>query len=271
MSKKEFIRKPCVAGRFYPGSKAGLEKSVASYLVDTPKEDALVLICPHAGYMYSGKTAGQAFSSVNIPGRVILIGPNHTGEGPYVSVMASGTWEIPTGQVEIDEELASEVLSSSPLFQRDSAAHENEHSLEVQLPFIRAINPSAKIVPITVMRAGRSECEEMGKALARVISKTRGQTLLLVSSDMNHYEPDEVTRAKDSLAIEKIKALDARGLLEVTGKEDITMCGVLPATIAIFAAKALGARSARLISHTTSGDASGDMHSVVGYAAVVIS
>ena len=271
MAKREIIRKPCVAGRFYPGSKAGLEKSVASYLVDAPKEDALVLICPHAGYMYSGKTAGMAFSSVNIPDRIILIGPNHTGMGPYVSVMASGTWEIPTGQVEVDEELASEVLASSPLFQRDSEAHENEHSLEVQLPFIRAINPSAKIVPITVMRAGRSECEEMGKALARVISKAKGQTLLLVSSDMNHYEPVEVTRAKDSLAIEKITALDARGLLEVTGKEDITMCGVLPATIAIFAAIALGGSKGRLINHTTSGDASAEMEDVVGYAGIVIS
>ena len=271
MAKRENIRKPCVAGRFYPGSKAGLEKSVASYLVDTPKEDALVLICPHAGYMYSGKTAGMAFSSVNIPERVILIGPNHTGFGTDASVMTSGTWEIPTGKVEIDEELASEVLASSPLFQRDSEAHENEHSLEVQLPFIHAINPSAEIVPITVMRAGRSECEEMGKALARVISKAKGETLLLVSSDMNHYESDEVTRAKDSLAIEKITALDARGLLEVTGKEDITMCGVLPAAIAIFAAKALGATRARLISHTTSGETSGDMNEVVGYAGIVIS
>lgn len=271
MAKRQFIRKPCVAGRFYPGSKAGLEKSVASYLTDAPKEDAIVLICPHAGYMYSGKTAGEAFSSVNIPDRVILIGPNHTGFGADASVMTSGAWEIPTGEVEIDEALASEVLASSPLFQRDSEAHENEHSLEVQLPFVHAINPSARIVPITVMRARGPECEEMGKALARVISKEKGKTLLLVSSDMNHYEPDEVTRAKDLLAIEKITSLDARGLLEVTAREDITMCGVIPAAIAIFAAKALGAARARLISHTTSGDASGDMDEVVGYAGIVIS
>jgi hypothetical protein len=271
MSGKKFIRKPCVAGRFYPGTKTGLEESVEAFLVDAPKEDAVVLISPHAGYMYSGATAGAAFSSANIPERVILLGPNHTGVGPDASVMPSGSWEIPTGRVDVDEELASMVIEASTLFMSDFEAHEMEHSLEVQLPFIHKVNPSAKIVPITVMRASAKECELMARALARVVSGAKGKTLILVSSDMNHYEPDEVTREKDLLAIEKMTALDAKGLLEVTGKKGITMCGVLPAAIAIFAAKALGARSGRLISHTTSGEASGDMASVVGYAGLIIS
>lgn len=271
MTRKELLRKPCVAGRFYPGTRAGLDESVDAFLIDAPKVEAKVLISPHAGYMYSGKTAGMAFSSVNIPDRVILIGPNHTGAGPNASVMASGAWDIPTGRVEVDEELASEVLASSHLFHSDREAHENEHSLEVQLPFIHRLNPLARIVPITVMSANAKECEEMGKALASVVSKAKGATLIIVSSDMNHYENDGVTRAKDSLAIERITALDARGLLEVTAKNDITMCGVLPAAIAILAAKALGAKAGRLISHTTSGEASGDMDEVVGYAGIVIS
>jgi AmmeMemoRadiSam system protein B len=228
MKKKEYLRKPCVAGRFYPGTRAALAESVASYLTGAPKEDAKVLICPHAGYMYSGPTAGRAFSSVHIPDRVILIGPNHTGAGPDASVMPSGTWEIPTGKVEIDEGLASRVLASSVLFKSDFEAHFMEHSLEVELPFIHALNPAAQIVPITVMRAGFKECEEMGKALAGVVSKAKERILIVVSSDMNHFEPDSVTRVKDKLAIEKVLALDAKGLLAVTGKEDITMCGVLP-------------------------------------------
>lgn len=270
MPGKKFIRKPCVAGRFYPGTKAGLDESVSAFLVDAPKEDAKVLISPHAGYMYSGATAGAVFSSANIPDRVILLGPNHTGAGPDASVMPSGSWEIPTGRVEVDEELASQVIASSPLFMSDFEAHVMEHSLEVQLPFVHRINPSAKIVPITVMRANKKECELMGRALARVVTGAKGKTLILVSSDMNHYEPDGVTRKKDLLAIEKMTALDAKGLLEVTGKKDITMCGVLPAAIAIYAAKALGAKSGRLVSHTTSGEASGDMASVVGYAGLII-
>lgn len=270
MPGKKFIRKPCVAGRFYPGTKNGLEESVEAFIVDAQKVDAKVLISPHAGYMYSGATAGAVFSSANIPDRVILLGPNHTGSGPDASVMPYGSWEIPTGRVEVDEELATMVTEASPLFQGDFEAHEMEHSLEVQLPFIHRMNPSAKIVPVTVMRASAKECEMMGRALAGVVTKAKGKTLILVSSDMNHYEPDTVTREKDLLAIEKMTALDAKGLLEVTGKKDITMCGVLPAAIAIFAAKTLGAKAGRLISHTTSGEASGDMASVVGYAGLII-
>lgn len=270
MPGKKFIRKPCVAGRFYPGTKTGLEESVEAFLVDAPKVDAVVLITPHAGYMYSGATAGAVFSSADIPDRVLLLGPNHTGVGPDASVMPSGSWEIPTGRVEVDEELASTVIASSPLFKSDFEAHEMEHSLEVQLPFIHRVNPSAKIVPITIMRASAKECAEMGRALAGVVTRATGKTLIVVSSDMNHYESDAVTREKDLLAIEKMTALDAKGLLDVTGKEDITMCGVLPAAIAIFAAIALGAKSGRLVSHTTSGEASGDMASVVGYAGLII-
>jgi len=270
MSEKHFLRKACVAGRFYPGSKAALAEQVASFLIEAPKEDAIALICPHAGYMYSGAIAGRAFSSVNIPDKIILIGPNHTGLGPDASVMPSGTWEIPTGKVEIDEELASKVLASSALFKSDFEAHIMEHSLEVQLPFIRAINPAAKIVPVTVMGANAKECEEMGKALAKVVSKAKERVLILVSSDMNHYETDKATRVKDKLAIERVDALDPKGLVEVAEKQDITMCGVLPAAIAIYAARALGAAKGRLVSYATSGEVSGDTDAVVGYAGIVI-
>lgn len=271
MSEKKFLRKACVAGRFYPGNKAALAEQVASFLIERPKEDAIALISPHAGYMYSGSIAGRAFSSVNIPDRIILIGPNHTGLGPNASVMPFGTWEIPTGKVEIDEELASRVLASSALFRSDFEAHIMEHSLEVQLPFIHAINPLAQIVPVTIMGANTKECEEMGKALAKVVSKAKERVLILVSSDMNHYEPDHTTRVKDNLAIERVEALDAKGLVEVAEKQDITMCGVLPAAIAIYAARALGAQKVRLVSYATSGEVSGDMDAVVGYAGMIIS
>lgn len=270
MSEKKFVRKACVAGRFYPGSAAALAEQVASFLVDAPKEEAIALICPHAGYAYSGAIAGAAFSSVRIPDRIILLGPNHTGLGPRASVMPSGAWEIPTGRVEVDEELAAQVLASMPLFQADFEAHLMEHSLEVQLPFIQALNPAARIVPVTVMRADDGECEEMGKALAGVVSKAGERVLILVSSDMNHYEPDGATRAKDKLAVERVAALDAKGLLEVVEKEDITMCGVLPAAIAIYAARALGAGEGRLVSYATSGEVNGDMDAVVGYAGIII-
>lgn len=270
LGKKEFLRKACVAGRFYPASPAALAGMVSSFLENSPKCDAKAVICPHAGYMYSGATAGRVLSSVNIPDRVILLGPNHTGMGTPASVMPSGRWEIPTGEVEVDGELSSLVLASSSLFQSDFEAHLMEHSLEVMLPFIHAMNPKAKIVPVTIMQADEEECEEMGKALAGVISSVKDRVLILVSSDMNHYEPESVTKVKDRLAIERMAALDAKGLLDVAERQDITMCGVIPAAIAIYAAKMLGAKEGRLVSYTTSGEVNGDLSAVVGYAGVVI-
>jgi len=264
------IRKPVVAGRFYPGTKAALSAAVEKLLSHSPKEEAIAILSPHAGYMFSGDVAGHVYSSISIPDRVILIGPNHTGLGAPVAVAASGQWEIPLGKVTVDEETAAELIASSHLFSRDMEAHLMEHSLEVQLPFIYAVNPKASIVPITVMRATAAECEEMGRVIAGVLFEKKGATLIVASTDMNHYEPDSVTRKKDSLALEKVLALDAKGLLAVTAKEDITMCGVIPSAIAIFASKALGARHSRLVKYATSGEVNGETRQVVGYAGVII-
>lgn len=264
------IRKATVAGRFYPGTRAALSEALGKLLGNGPTEDALAMLAPHAGYVFSGAVAGNVYASVNVPGRVVLIGPNHTGLGARAAVMASGEWEIPLGRLRVDAEAASEVIGSSPLFSGDTEAHLLEHSIEVQLPFIYALNPGAMIVPITVMHACPDECEEMGRAIAGVISSRKGGTLIVASTDMNHFETDRVTRRKDALAIARVLALDAKGLLEVTSKEDITMCGSVPSAVAIFAARALGAKRARLVKYATSGDVNGDLSQVVGYAGIVI-
>lgn len=275
------IRHPQVAHQFYPGEPAALERKIKGFLrkgeegvegaegLEKPV-DAVAVIAPHAGYVYSGKVAGCVFSKVKIPDNVILIGPNHTGFGERASIMCSGTWEIPTGKVEINEALARAILASSPLFLDDSLAHMGEHSLEVELPFIHYLNPKARIVPITVMPADIKKCSEMGKAVAGAVSACNEPVLIVVSSDMNHYEPDDVTREKDQTAIERALALDAGGLLSVTSKKGITMCGVVPATIGIVAAKELGAEGARLEGYATSADAGGDYDHVVGYAGIVV-
>jgi len=270
------VRKPCVAGAFYPGEPEALKDEVARFLVPPAEFEgagrtkARALIAPHAGYVYSGHVAGAVYSVAEIPDNVILLGPNHTGMGAAVSVMAQGSWVLPSGTSGINERLAGLILQSSPLFTEDMAAHLREHSLEVQLPFIQAVNPGAEIVPITVMDAGTEEIREMGESLARVIAGFGPDVLLAVSSDMNHYEPDDETRRKDRMAIDMVTALDPVGLLEVTGTEGITMCGVLPAAIALTAAKALGAERARLVKYATSGDTSGDYSQVVGYAGFII-
>lgn len=205
-----------------------------------------------------------------MPDSVILIGPNHTGMGRRASVMAKGEWEMPLGKLKIDEQLAKKLLGSSFLFTDDTEAHLMEHSLEVQTPFIYTLNGKTKIVPVTVMEADYGECVEMGHAIAETIKAYGKKVLIIVSSDMNHYESDGITREKDKLAIEKVLRLDPHGLLQITALEDITMCGVTPAVIALEAAKRLGATGGTLVKYATSGEASGDFNQVVGYAGIVI-
>lgn len=270
------LRRPCVAGAFYPADHDELCKKVSGYLVPPgPFEKAgrikvTALVAPHAGYIYSGHVAGAVYSVVEIPDNVIILGPNHTGMGAAVSVMTSGTWELPSGKSVINERLAGLILESTPLFSEDTRAHLREHSLEVQLPFIQAVNPGATIVPITVMDADFDETLELGSAMARVIRDFGSDVLIAVSSDMNHYEPDSETRVKDKLAIEKVLELNPEGLLEVAYKKRISMCGVLPTAIALSAAKLLGASEGVLVKYATSGDTSGDYNQVVGYAGIII-
>ena len=269
------MRSPCVADRFYPGDPALLRESLGKYLgnLAEKRERALVVVAPHAGYVYSGSVAGAVYSEIEVPDRVILLGPNHTGIGKGFALMATGEWETPLGRVRVNEDLAKGLLGASPLFSEDASAHKLEHSLEVQLPFLQVLNPKASIVPITLMHATFSECQALGRAIAKTVASatsTGEEVLLVVSSDMNHYESDKITRAKDELAIERVLALDAEGLLKVTSEKNITMCGVVPTAVAIVAAKELGAKGARLVSHTTSGETSGDYDQVVGYAGMVI-
>lgn len=265
------LRRPAVAYQFYPGEPAALKKTVNSMVKENaPKGDALAIIAPHAGYIYSGKVAGSVYSAVNIPDNIILLGPNHTGLGERAAIMSSGEWEMPFGKVNINKELAHLLIEESHIFSDDQTAHLREHSLEVQLPFIHHFNKKAGIVPVTIMYLAYKECEELGKAVANVIHKYAGKVLIAVSSDMNHYESDVVTKKKDKMAIDKILALDPKGLLETVSEEDISMCGIIPATIALVAAKELGAKKAELVDYATSGDTSGDYAHVVGYAGILI-
>ena len=266
------IRKPCVAGSFYPLNSQPLKKSVAGFLDQgAAKEKARAIIAPHAGYVYSGHVAGAVYSSIVMPDTVVLIGPNHTGCGPDVSIMTQGTWEVPLASANVNADLASLITEETDLLSEDFSAHALEHSLEVQLPFILTLNKSATIVPITVMRARPKDCQTIGEAIASAIKRFKSDVLIVASSDMNHYESDRTTRSKDALAIERVTSLDPEGLIKVTTMEGISMCGVLPAAITLSAAIALGATNARLVRYATSGDVSGDYSRVVGYAGFIIS
>lgn len=265
------IRQPAVAGQFYSGNKEELEKEVKRYLKsDMKPQKAIGVISPHAGYMYSGPTAGAVLSAVAVPQTCIILSPNHTGAGASAAIMDSGSWHIPTGDVPVDSDFCTKLENNCNELTADTMAHKFEHSLEVQLPFLLARQPELHIVPITLSHLNFERCEKIGKAIAKTITESGKDVLIVASSDMNHYEEHELTKRKDQLAIDRVLALDPKGLLTTCAEHRITMCGVIPATIMLVAAKELGAKEAKLISHTTSGDTSGDYGAVVGYAGILV-
>jgi hypothetical protein len=264
-------REPVVAGQFYPASPASLQAEVERYLApDAAPRKALAAIAPHAGYIYSGGVAGRVFASVVVPRTCIVLCPNHTGRGARAAVWPSGAWNIPTGRIAVDDKLAETLIAACDVLCADTAAHLGEHSLEVELPFLLARQPKLSIVPIAISRVGMEDLKSIGLAIAKTITSNDNDVLIVASTDMNHYESDKRTREKDTLAIDRVLDLDAEGLVRTCAAEEISMCGVLPTAIAMIASKALGARKAELIAHTTSGEVSGDMDAVVGYAGFVI-
>ncbi len=265
------VRPPAVAGQFYDISKKALRDNLAR-LVDknSKKENYLGVISPHAGYIYSGKVAGNVLSRIRFKDTVIILGPNHTGMGEPFAIMSSGSWRTPIGEIEIDSEAAKLILKSSSLLKEDASAHAYEHSIEVQLPFLQYLNERIKFVPITIQHAPKETLIEIGKELAGSLKDLGREVVIITSSDMTHFEGQDTARVKDQRAIEAILKLDEDLLLEVVKKWDITMCGYAPAVVMLRALKDLGARKAELIEYTTSADTSGDYESVVGYAGILI-
>jgi len=267
------IRHPAVAGRFYPLDGEVLRGQVRDYLTQPRKEKpvrALGCIAPHAGYMYSGHVAGAVFAALEIPELCLVLCPNHTGVGRPLAIVSEGAWETPLGDVPIDGRLAAALVQRCPLLQEDSAAHRTEHAAEVELPFLQSLQPKLKFVPIALGTSQIEALEQLGNAIADVIAAQNRPVLIVASSDMNHYESDAITRAKDHSAIEAILRLDARTLHEVVTQQHVTMCGFGPAVAMLTATKKLGATCAELVKYATSGDISGDRDLVVGYAGIIV-
>ncbi len=270
------IRQPAVAGQFYPGSAAEIEADLDRFLPrGAAKREVRGVVVPHAGWMYSGRTAGILYSQIRVPDRVILIGPNHHGTGSDYALYDTGKWHTPIGDVPICEPLANELLDACDLLAEDVRAHAAEHSLEVQVPMLHRMNPKVQIVPILIGGAwpesgGRGRLREIGQALATV-ARGYGQPILLVaSSDLNHYEDQRTSNIKDKLVLDAAVKLDEDGLMQRVKDVDVSMCGVAPTYIVMVAAKQLGAQHAELLDYRTSGDVSGDYDRVVGYGAVAI-
>ncbi len=270
------IREPAVAGRFYPAQPETLTRQLDEFLgaqtpVVPPPQEGLGCVVPHAGYMYSGHVAGAVYRQLPSRPSYIILCPNHTGRGASMAIMSKGEWLTPLGTVQVDTLLAQTLRRVCHLLEEDTKAHEDEHSLEVQLPFLQRHVGNFTFVPIAIGVGGYSTLETLGRAIARALKQHHAPALIIASSDMNHFEPDNVTRVKDHKAIERILALDAAGLYEVLRREDITMCGYGPAIAMLTAAKDLGAQRAQLVKYATSADTSGDRSAVVGYAGIIVS
>jgi MEMO1 family protein len=264
-------RKAAVAGQFYPSSPQALEKMIAGMVNDNaPKIETVGAVSPHAGYVYSGPVAGVTISRIKFENTFLVLGPNHTGMGAPFSLWSGDAWETPLGNVNIDEGLREALLADTKYFTADTGAHLREHSIEVQLPFLQHFKKDVKILPIVIGGGTPRDYDAMGREIARALLHTGRRAVVLASSDMTHYEPQASVERKDNLAIEAILNLDARTLYERVTEYNISMCGYAPTLIMLSAASALGATSGELVRYQTSGNASGDYSSVVGYAGIII-
>jgi len=276
------LRKPAVAGMFYAGSPRELTEQIEScyksklgpgtmpQLNSQGSREIVAVVVPHAGYYYSGPVAAHAYKELANDGvfdAAIILGPNHTGYGPLVSLWARGEWETPLGRVEIDEGFAANLLKEGRgMIEADEKAHMHEHSIEVQLPWLQHLYGELKIVPIAMM----AQDIETARTIGEAISKIGGNTVIIASSDFSHYEPGPVAADKDRSVIEAIINLDEEELYRRRESLDSTMCGFGPIASAIVAAKEMKAKGATLLKYATSGDTTGDFSRVVGYASIAL-
>ncbi|MFQ5990021.1 MAG: AmmeMemoRadiSam system protein B [Candidatus Methylomirabilales bacterium] len=265
------IRQAAVAGMFYPDGAKVLRREVEDLLPGGGEEvEALGVVVPHAGYLYSGRVAGAVYARVQAPETCVILGPNHIGLGAGAALMTAGTWQTPLGEETIDTELARAILDRSRVLEEDDRAHRKEHSIEVQLPFLQVRFPSMPFVPICLYSHEYGACQDVGQAVAAAIQASGKRVLLIASTDMSHYISQELAERKDRMAMETILDLDPERLHHTVLRERISMCGFHPTTAMLIAAQALGGSKAELIRYATSGDVTKDYESVVGYAGFVI-
>lgn len=264
-------RQPAVAGQFYTGSATQLRRELGEFIpVSQEKRRVSGIISPHAGYVYSGAVAGRVYGAVELPATVLILGPNHRGVGAAAALHPDGEWLTPLGPVPVNAGLNGLLLQHVPFVQSDAIAHQHEHSLEVQLPFIQYLRPDVSIAAICLGHGDYAAVRRIGEGVAAALRAYGDDVLIVASSDMTHYESAESAKRKDGMALDRVLAMDPEGLLRICSNEGITMCGVVPSAVMLVAARQLGAQQAELVAYATSGDITGDRRQVVGYAAVTV-
>ncbi|MCA8912205.1 MAG: AmmeMemoRadiSam system protein B [Planctomycetes bacterium] len=265
---QETLRHPHVAGHFYTAVPGRLRSEIEGYLGEpaAAKAKAYGVMVPHAGYLYSGAVCGHALASVEIPGTVLILHTKHQVGGGKFSLAGFREWETPLGKAPVDEQLET-ALANVDGIDVSNLPHFNEHAAEVVLPFLQVLRPDVKICVISVSHAPYDELLSVADGIAKAVLAHDGDdTLIVASSDMNHYEDHHTTMEKDKLALDKLTEYDTQGMLEVCYSRDISMCGVHATALMLETCRQLGAGKVELLEHTTSGEVSGDMNQVVGYA-----
>jgi len=273
------IRTPAVAGMFYSGEKKELKKSINDCFLhkfgpgkippSNNKKKIFGVICPHAGYAYSGPIACHSFYEIssNIPELVIIVGPNHWGVGSSVATMKDSKWQTPLGEVEVDSEIAEEISNMTKIIEIDNFSHSREHSLEVQIPILQEISKNFRILPIVLINQSKEVAYQIGLSIAKIVKKKKA--MIIGSSDFTHYEPNKFAHEQDAALIEPILKLDVDKFYDVLNKKDVSACGYGAIASTMIACKELGATKGELLKYATSGDITGDTSSVVGYGSII--
>lgn len=276
------IRKPAVAGIFYELNPDSLEKQIEWCFKHElgpgkipsmgDKREIKGVMAPHAGYLYSGPVAAHAYSKLvedGFPDTFLILCPNHTGLGSAISTMLQGEWVTPLGNVDIDSEFAQKLVEDAPIIDADVTSHMQEHSCEVHLPFLQYFSEDFKIVPITMWMQDLETSTEIGKSIKETAEALGRDVAVIASSDMTHYKPQRIAEEIDSQVLDAISAMDEKLMFKRVIDLNVTMCGYGPVAATIVASKEMGAHKADILKYATSGDLTGDLSAVVGYASAV--
>ena len=274
------VRTPAVSGTFYPDDEKELKNLIHDCFIHPigpgkiPTADSnrkiYGVICPHAGFVYSGPVACHSFYAISssTSNLAIMVGPNHYGIGQNVASMIDAGWKTPLGLVEIDSESALELREDLDIMEFDSFSHSKEHSIEVQVPMLQeTFSREMKILPISLINQEQKIATQVGTAIAKIAEKK--DALLIGSSDFTHYEENEFAHRQDLALIEPILKLDVDEFYKVLYERKVTACGFGAIAATMIASKELGATEGKLLKYATSGDVSGDKSSVVGYASII--
>ncbi|WML67490.1 MAG: hypothetical protein METHP_01023 [Methanoregula sp. SKADARSKE-2] len=259
------MRTCAVAGMFYPGDRPHLEQLLAKFFgIVTAAGDSCGIVSPHGGYIYSGEIAANAFSTISpdFSGTFVVIGPSHRG---YLTCVSQVPWETPLGPLETDIEFVSALD-----IEGDEFSHRDEHSLEVQMPFIRYRFPKARIAPILMGHQDARSAATLAEKVVNAVRLTKRDVRIVASSDFSHYVTEEKARSGDLYAIEALKGLDVTEFYRRIGEKGLSACGYGPIAAMVLACGKMGAKAARLVRYATSGDVTGDRRDVVGYAAIAV-